>query len=268
MASVTLLHPEETFTIPTLQMMTKCSLFQNRPILLPSPYRFESPVSLSIFREFLSALEGKAINITDTNVTELHRLCNELGFTELAAQLSEFRPSMDFKEAEDANARGRIATLEEKANQHDQVIATLQTEVKKFSTDFELLVGEVSALRCVVMSLTVTPSQNQSLPPFPAARQPSQSVPNLFLFHSIVLTILVVREDGKRHDSIVFGCLFLSTIEIGFESKSGARENDRLFSGYRFFFRFPYFHFCMRRTKRFVRCAVEAAISKTSISST
>jgi hypothetical protein len=95
MALVTLLHPEQTVKIPTLQVMTKCSLFQNNPTLLTSPYRIQSSVTLSIFREFLSALEGNAINITDTNFTELDRLCTEFDFIELAAKLSEFRPSMD-----------------------------------------------------------------------------------------------------------------------------------------------------------------------------
>jgi hypothetical protein len=67
MASVTLLRPEEMFKIPTLQVMIKCSLFQNNPTLLVSPSGVQSSVSLSIFREFLSALEGNTIHITDTN---------------------------------------------------------------------------------------------------------------------------------------------------------------------------------------------------------
>jgi hypothetical protein len=92
MSSVTLLHPEQTFTIPTLQVMTKCSLFQNNPALLVSPYRVQSPVSLSIFREFISALEGNAINITNTNFTELQQLCEEFGFSEFATKLSKFIP--------------------------------------------------------------------------------------------------------------------------------------------------------------------------------
>jgi hypothetical protein len=127
--------------------MKKCSLFQNDSTLLVSPYRVQSPVSLSIFREFLSALDGKAIKITDTNYTELERLCNEFGFSELGAKLSEFRPSIDFKETEDADARGRIAVLEEESNQHSHDIAMLQDKVTQLSTDFERLVGEVSVLR-------------------------------------------------------------------------------------------------------------------------
>jgi hypothetical protein len=153
MDSVTLVHTEEKFTIPVLQAMTKCHLFQNNPTLLVSPYRVQSPVSLSIFREFLSALEGNAINITDTNFTEFHRLCKEFDFSELAAKLSEFRSSMNFNEGEteseteDSDARERIAALEEKSNQHSHVIAILQDKVTQLSTDFWRLVGEVSALR-------------------------------------------------------------------------------------------------------------------------
>jgi hypothetical protein len=73
--SVTLLHPEETFPIPVLQATTKCNFFQNNPILLVSPSRVQSPVSLSIFREFISELKGKPISISGTNLTELKMRC-------------------------------------------------------------------------------------------------------------------------------------------------------------------------------------------------
>jgi predicted RNase H-like nuclease (RuvC/YqgF family) len=94
-------------------------------------------------------LEGNAIDITDTNFTELKQLCEEFGFSEIAAQLSEFHPSMDFKEAnetEDANEHKRIAALDEKANQHNRDVEMLRHKVTQLSTDFEHLVGEVSAL--------------------------------------------------------------------------------------------------------------------------
>jgi FtsZ-binding cell division protein ZapB len=94
-------------------------------------------------------LDGNAINITDTNFTELLRLCEEFAFSELAAKLSEFCPSIDFREAEgeDADARRRISALEEKANQHSHAIVMLQNEITQLSKDFERLVSEVSALR-------------------------------------------------------------------------------------------------------------------------
>jgi hypothetical protein len=133
--------PRRNFTVPVLQVILKCRLFQSNPTLLGSPYRVQTSVSLSVFREFLSALEGNSINITDTNFTELHHLCEEFNFTELSAKLSEFRPSMDFNESGDANSSGRIA------NQHYRLIAMLQSKVRRLSTDFGRLVGEVSALR-------------------------------------------------------------------------------------------------------------------------
>jgi hypothetical protein len=215
MASVTLLHPEETFTISALQAMTKCSLFQNNPALLVSPYRVQSSVSLSIFREFFSALEGNAINITDTNFRELLRLCDEFGFSELAAKLSEFRSSMDFKETEDVDARGRIAGLEETANQHSHVIAMLQDKVTQLSTDFGRLVGEVSALRSAsagiqtlseevlalkaqIAAISSAVSSSQNLPP-----PPSPPVP---LFDSRIISDFpeIFAEFRKKQFSLLW----------------------------------------------------------------
>jgi hypothetical protein len=74
-------------------------------------------------------------------------LCEEFGFSEFSAKLSEFRPSTGFQEPADADSRGRIAALEERAEQHDRDIAVLQDKFKRLSTDFGRLAGEVSALR-------------------------------------------------------------------------------------------------------------------------
>jgi hypothetical protein len=52
-----------------------------------------------------------------------------------------------------ADAHGRIAPLEEKANYHCHVIAILHNEVTQFSTHFWRLVGEVSALRSVAVGI-------------------------------------------------------------------------------------------------------------------
>jgi hypothetical protein len=62
---------------------------------------------------------------------------------------SEFRPSTGLIESEDADARGRIAALEENADQHDDDIAVLRGKLKQLSTDFGRLTGEVSTLRSV-----------------------------------------------------------------------------------------------------------------------
>jgi hypothetical protein len=170
MDSVTLVHPEETLKVPVLQATNKCSLFQKNVTLAAAPYRVKSSVTLPDFREFVSALEGKAVEITDTNFRGLQRLCEEFGFSEFAAKLSEFRPAMGFQEAADAG--GRIAALNEKAKQHDCDIAVLQSELARLSTDFVRLAGEVSALRSVAAPPTPPPPP-QPIPPSPQPIPPS-----------------------------------------------------------------------------------------------
>jgi hypothetical protein len=153
MSSVSLIHPEATLTVPIVQAITKCALFQKNVALAASPYRVQSSISLSIFQQFVSALEGKAMKITNTNFRELERLCEEFGFDELAAKLSKFLPSKELHEAEDSNARERIAALEEKTEQSGHSIAILQNELKFLTTDFGRLAGEVSALRSAVVGI-------------------------------------------------------------------------------------------------------------------
>jgi hypothetical protein len=95
-------------------------------------------------------LEENAINIPNTNFTELDRLCEEFGVMGIGGTPSDLLSLMDFKDAEteakDVDARGRIAALEQKVNQHCHIIAISQNEVSRLSTDFGHFVGEVSVL--------------------------------------------------------------------------------------------------------------------------
>jgi archaellum component FlaC len=149
MSSIMLVHLEETVTVPTLQAMTKWNLFQNNPTLLTSPYQIQSPVSLSIFREFISAFEGKAVEITDATISGLYELCEELGFKEFEQKLSEFHPSMSLEEteAEDSDPHGRIAALEENAQRQDRVIVVLHNKVTQLVRNIGSLSREISTLR-------------------------------------------------------------------------------------------------------------------------
>jgi hypothetical protein len=90
MTSITFIHSEGRVTIPARQAINKCNLFRNNPRRRVSPYRVQSRVSLSIFREFISALEGNSVKITSINFAGLTRLCEEFGFTELSSKLSRF----------------------------------------------------------------------------------------------------------------------------------------------------------------------------------
>jgi hypothetical protein len=135
-----LVHPEETVAVPTLQAITKCSLFQKNLTLATAPYAIKSPVTLAVFRAFVSELEGKAVTVTDANVAGLQRLCDELGFDKFAAKLSKFRPSVGVQ-----NSAERLAALEETAKQHDGAIAVLRDKLERLAADFGRLAGEVSA---------------------------------------------------------------------------------------------------------------------------
>jgi hypothetical protein len=89
MNSVTLVHPEETLIVSALEAMPQCSLFEENPILTTFPYRVQSAVSLSIFREFVKELEGTPIKVTGESLRELQRLCEEFGFDKFSTKLSK-----------------------------------------------------------------------------------------------------------------------------------------------------------------------------------
>jgi hypothetical protein len=87
-----LVHTEETLTIPILEAVNKCCFFQSNPRLLVSPYRVESPVCLFIFPESISPLEGDVIKIRDANLTEFHWLSEEFGLTEFQPKFPSYVP--------------------------------------------------------------------------------------------------------------------------------------------------------------------------------
>jgi uncharacterized coiled-coil protein SlyX len=148
MSAISLVHSGEDFEVPIMQAISKCGLFQKDPTHLVSPYRVQSPVSSTSFHEFLSALRGNAIKITDANVTELQCLCEEFRFVELATKIVEFRATTESKEAEDPLARARVAALEERTDQQDRELTVLHAKLTEICTNFERLGAEVSALRC------------------------------------------------------------------------------------------------------------------------
>jgi hypothetical protein len=95
---VTLVHPEAPLPVPTPLLVSKCDLFSDNPGLVVSPYAVQSPVSLSDFREFVLALEGTTVKVTNDNFSGLLHLCAEFAFRALFARLLQFRDSRDFQE--------------------------------------------------------------------------------------------------------------------------------------------------------------------------
>jgi hypothetical protein len=126
MAIVSLVHPDVTHRITVDLLVTKCRRFIANQELTRELYRVQAAVAADVFRAFVAALEGNAVDITEGNYADLSQLCEEFGFDGLTGQLSLFQPSVALKDAE---ARRRISALEERWQQSDRQIAELQPEL-------------------------------------------------------------------------------------------------------------------------------------------
>jgi hypothetical protein len=67
MSLVELVHPQGSHQVLVVPLINKCDLFKNNLALAIAPYRLQSEVSLEDFRDFVSVLEDKPININDRN---------------------------------------------------------------------------------------------------------------------------------------------------------------------------------------------------------
>jgi hypothetical protein len=132
---VTLVHPEETLQVRTHRLIRKCDLFANDPGLAAVPYHLKSRVSLRDFYKFVSALEGTQVKIRNSNFKALSQLCEEFGFRDLAAQLSQFRESGNFTDdvAFLSALKERVLALEEQMHRDTREIALLRSEVSRQS---------------------------------------------------------------------------------------------------------------------------------------
>jgi hypothetical protein len=118
MALLALVHPCEQVQISVEQLVAKCTLFKNKRKLLRAPYEVASPIPASVFRAFVSGLEGSSIEITSANWAPLSLLSDEFGFDSLSADLSAFRPHppvQGLRAIADGDGRSRIVSLEERS---------------------------------------------------------------------------------------------------------------------------------------------------------
>jgi hypothetical protein len=97
MAKVTLIHPQQRVDVSGRTLVQQSDLFADDLTLTNSPYTLKSQVSLTVFRDFVAALEGQTVTITNDNFSGLSQLCDEFRFRALAARLSQFRESSNFK---------------------------------------------------------------------------------------------------------------------------------------------------------------------------
>ena len=79
----------ETFEVRT-QVLINMSLFQQRPELLKEGYYVKSAVDPRIVREFMNAVSGEDIELSDRNICALSDLCNDFGFQGLKSKINEY----------------------------------------------------------------------------------------------------------------------------------------------------------------------------------
>jgi hypothetical protein len=108
--AVAFVHPNAQLHFSVCLLLSKRDLFADDPALASVPYHRQSEVSVSDFRDFVSALEGATVKVTSNTFRGFSQLSQELYFRDLATQLSQFRASEEIKK--DAEAQIPIPLTE------------------------------------------------------------------------------------------------------------------------------------------------------------
>jgi hypothetical protein len=128
MARTFLVHPDERCAISSNLIVSKCDLFKRDPTLTLKPYSIKSRVAVSVFRDFISALKGELVPITNENLSGLLDLSREFGFQDLTVHVERFQELQTYKQnslKEEDGVHGRLARLEEHTVRLNHQIAAL-----------------------------------------------------------------------------------------------------------------------------------------------
>jgi hypothetical protein len=132
MSIVTLIHAGQRREVSSVHIEGQCNLFDGRPSLLRTPYVVTSTVPREVFQQFVSALEGHPIDITDANVCGLSALSREFGFEFLASKVMEFEDGQrvgDSTQNDSTKFPNRLSALEKGALQRDRDISELRSQL-------------------------------------------------------------------------------------------------------------------------------------------
>jgi hypothetical protein len=150
MAPAELVLGGEAFRLPSVALRQSCTIFAHIPP--SSRYEVRSPVPADLFRTFLSALNGTAVDITKDNIDGLCALCHEFGFNFSSPLFRGSRISM--LEAEVAKlcsaseaVRAVHAELQTELAGLKNAVTGLATKTESIKTNFTGLSSEVSLLK-------------------------------------------------------------------------------------------------------------------------
>ncbi len=117
-----------------LAYLIKVDLFKNNMERLVEPYELQSRVSANAFNQFVGAISGEKILITENNVNDLESLCREFGFSGLNDQIKAFR-GMQYKfsckspKADVSVPQRRLEHLEDRVRAHSREIYALNARI-------------------------------------------------------------------------------------------------------------------------------------------
>jgi hypothetical protein len=158
-----LVHPDETVQIPVRTLILKCDLFADDPGLLQNPYKVTSPVSVEIFRTFISVLNGNTATITNANFRGLSLLCDEFHFGTFATEVSAFQESDDFNEIEAYDLLTRLSTLDEVAQKQSEDLSAQREHINELEQQVQQLQADWKAAKSELESLQLHLRANKGL---------------------------------------------------------------------------------------------------------
>jgi hypothetical protein len=138
----------QPFQVKKHQLISKCELFKRNVNLLDSDYGVQSEVSISSFRDFLSALDDQPITISEENQRDLFALCTEFRFNGLSSAFAAFQiPMADSAHGCCAFHRARIENLEECLFQSQRRNVLLDSRVSRLERNNRQIMAELAAIR-------------------------------------------------------------------------------------------------------------------------
>jgi uncharacterized coiled-coil protein SlyX len=177
MSTVSLVLDGVAYSVPEIPLCRTCDLFKSNVALMALPYTVRTSVPIPTFRAFLDAIEGERIAITQSNSSGLCDLCDEFGFSGLAARIARFRRSPADPAIPEAgpDCGARLAALEATVGAQQQAIQDLRDQLSAVQGELQRLTG----------------SADRSTPPPtpPAVPEPACAprAPPRIEFHSAVL---------------------------------------------------------------------------------
>jgi hypothetical protein len=161
MSAVSLILGDTPFSVGLRPLIANCDLFSTDDVPTTSPYRVTSKVPLDVFQQFIGAVEGEAVKVTNQNFSSLTQLCDKFGFQTLSSKVSAFRNSPEFKDSADDEARSKISGLEERVSQQERRIAALEADMSQMRLSLAELISNAQTTPPQIQA----PSRGKDQPP-------------------------------------------------------------------------------------------------------